>query len=478
MSRRTAALALAALVAAVAGPVAGTQGAASATTAPTVVSITFDDTYADTVPALDELRNRGIRATLFVNSQRIGFNQNYMTRAQLKGYATSGFEIGGHSLNHEDLPTLSPDAQRANICADRTNLINLGYRVTSFAYPFGDEDASTRQAVRDCGYNSARIISDLKSPASCLRCSTAEAIPPANPYAIRTPASIRPGFSLADIEGMVTQAENDRGGWVPLVFHHISDNPNDSNSVPLATFVAFLDWLQARPASTTIMTVDEVIGGQVQPPPGGVDPVPEPDMVYIGSRSHVINGVNAYRAAGFLVLYTRVKGATTGTNAFGTEVAVVGGTVTGVQNGVGNMAIPTGGVVLSGHGEAATWLRTYATLGAAVSIPNLGEPPPPPPPPPPSHPTTQVTLGAQVRAVDGVDVTRRTNFLVVYTPDLGASTGTNEYGFEAAVVGGVVTQVANGVGNMAIPPNGYVLSGHGTARTFLAAYATPGTPVS
>ena len=132
----------------------------------------------------------------------------------------------------------------------------------------------------------------------------------------------------------MTQAENDRGGWVPLVFHHICDACT-SNAISLATFTAFLDWLQARPATTTTRTVDQVVGGTVQPPPGGDDPVPDAMAAVIGSQSRLIDGVNAYRASGFLVLYTRVKGASTGTNPYGTEVSIVSGTVTAVQNGVG-----------------------------------------------------------------------------------------------------------------------------------------------
>jgi hypothetical protein len=91
---------------------------------------------------------------------------------------------------------------------------------------------------------------------------------------------------------------------------------------------------------------------------------------------------------------------------------------------------------------------------------------------------TSVTIGTQTHAVNGQNVYRSTNFLVQYTPAKGATTGTNEYGYEAAVVDGVVTTVQNGVGNMAIPSNGYVLSGHGTSRTWLAANAKVGAAVT
>jgi peptidoglycan/xylan/chitin deacetylase (PgdA/CDA1 family) len=464
----------AALFAMVSAPVAQ-----AADPSPTVVSITFDDTYMDTVPALDAMQARGVKGTLYVNSQRVGFNSNYMSRAQLKAYSQNGFEVGGHTLNHEDLLTLTPEAAKANICADRTNLINLGYRVTSFAYPFGQEDATTQQAAKDCGYNSARITSDLKSPTSCLKCVVAETIPPVNPYEIRTPSTIRPSFTLDQIKALVTQAEDGGGGWVPLVFHHICEPAAGcSNSISMADFTALLDWLKIRPATTSIKTVDEVIGGAVQPPPDGDEVIPDPDLVIIGTRQHTIDGVNAQRVSNSLILYTRVRGATTGANQYGVEVAVVNGVVTAFQKGVGNMAIPVGGNVLSGHGTSATWLQNYAPVGTALTIHGLDEAPPPPPPPPAEHPTTNVTIGAASHVVNGVDIYRASGFLLVYTDDNGPTTGSNPYGFEAAVVGGKVTQVANGVGNMAIPANGYVLSGHGEARTWLLNNAVVGATVT
>jgi hypothetical protein len=101
--------------------------------------------------------------------------------------------------------------------------------------------------------------------------------------------------------------------------------------------------------------------------------------VTINGQSHVLDGVNVYRSTNYLVQYTPAYGASTRTNQYGYEAAVVGGTITTVQDGVGNMAIPSNGYVLSGHGDARTWLRTYAKVGATVTIGD-GTPPPPPPP--------------------------------------------------------------------------------------------------
>ncbi|MGZ5416895.1 MAG: LamG domain-containing protein [Nocardioides sp.] len=89
-----------------------------------------------------------------------------------------------------------------------------------------------------------------------------------------------------------------------------------------------------------------------------------------------------------------------------------------------------------------------------------------------------VTVGSQSRTLNGTNVTRATDYLVKYTPAFGTSTRTNRYGFEAKVVDGKVTKVADGVGNMAIPSNGFVLSGHGSSRTWLRNNAEVGVSVS
>lgn len=63
------------------------------------------------------------------------------------------------------------------------------------------------------------------------------------------------------------------------------------------------------------------------------------------------------------------------------------------------------------------------------------------------------------------DVDRGEDALVVYTPVRGATTGTNEYGYEVVVDDGLV--VSRGGNNSEIPPKGFVVSGHNTMITWL-----------
>ncbi|MCM3763730.1 beta-N-acetylglucosaminidase domain-containing protein [Neobacillus niacini] len=62
------------------------------------------------------------------------------------------------------------------------------------------------------------------------------------------------------------------------------------------------------------------------------------------------------------------------------------------------------------------------------------------------------------RKLDGTNKTRGADQLILFTPDRGATTRTNEYGYEVTVVEGIV--VKRGGNNSAIPANGYVLSIH------------------
>lgn len=88
-----------------------------------------------------------------------------------------------------------------------------------------------------------------------------------------------------------------------------------------------------------------------------------------------IDSVNGAREDDALVLYTRAAGTSTGSNPHGVEIALtpadpeqgvrLGQTalmeVGPIVEGDGDLAIPSGGAVLSGHGAGATRLRDLAT---------------------------------------------------------------------------------------------------------------------
>ena len=240
---------------------------ASGAGAQTTVSLTFDDGIATQNLVRPVLASHGMHGTFFINSGNVGANSYYMTWSDVDALNADGNEIAGHTVDHQRLTQLTPDQQRHEVCDDAATLRGRGYTITDFAYPFGagSTQPAVLQAFADCGYLSARKFGDLRSE-GCTdsSCPFAEGIPPPNRYGIRTPEYYPRPYTLADLQGWVTQAEQHGGGWVPLVFHDICNGCADV-SVSLSDFTAFLNWLQPRAASGTVVkTVREVIG-----PPAG-----------------------------------------------------------------------------------------------------------------------------------------------------------------------------------------------------------------
>ena len=135
--------------------------------------------------------------------------------------------------------------------------------------------------MKQCGYNSARDINGIRSP-SCeeeLVCPFAESIPPPEPYLTRTPRNVLATDSPAQIESYVTQAQQNGGGWVQLVFHK---NSNQRERTPLRIGFRRRPELARHAQNTTTPTVQQVIGGPLQPAVNGPAPVnlPAPNLLH------------------------------------------------------------------------------------------------------------------------------------------------------------------------------------------------------
>ncbi len=236
----------------------------------TLVSLTFDDGLTQSA-ARDILARHGMQGTFYVNSDRVGSGGTYLTKTELDGLYSDGNEIGGHTIGHVDLATLSDNAQRTAICNDLQTLLDWGYPVHSFAYPFSSTGPTTQSIVAaGCPagtYESARAVGSLLTGSACYNCPFANTLPPSNPYYIATNASVASTTTLADLKGYVTQVELNGGGWVPLVFHRVCDGCN-TLAVSPAMLDSFLTWLEARESqSTYVRTVHEVMSGDYPAPP-------------------------------------------------------------------------------------------------------------------------------------------------------------------------------------------------------------------
>jgi hypothetical protein len=263
-----------------AGLVVGPLGQANAATSPVTVSLTFDDSNADQMPAEQEMQSLGLHGTFYTVSGWVN-QPSYLTLAQVQQIAADGNEIAGHTIQHPDLPTIPADEQLREICNDRVNLINWGFQVSDFAYPFADADTSETDA-KACGYNSARGLGDVVDPeGDCASCVFAEKLTnQPDPFYLRAPDEVESTWTLAQMEAEVTNAQSHGGGWVILTYHHIcsdignADCPADLSTTP-ATFDAFVTWLAGQGANgVTVKTVNQVIGGTVKPAVSAAPPAP------------------------------------------------------------------------------------------------------------------------------------------------------------------------------------------------------------
>ena len=248
-------------------PIVANTARPAGATAPTIVSLNFDDGFASQSVAPSMLDAHGMKGTFYVNSNTIGIG-GFLSWANLTAYQADGHEIAGHTLDHLDLSTISLDQVNAQVCQDRTNLINHGFAATDFAYPYGHgyDDPTIVSIIKGCGYSSARRAWGLySSDPSCGNdgCGYpyANSVPPDDPYAIPTGDNPESGTTVAQIEQLVTQAEQHGGGWVPIVFHYICDGCSPYSTTQ-ANLQAFLDWLQPRSAQGTVVeTMNQVLDG-------------------------------------------------------------------------------------------------------------------------------------------------------------------------------------------------------------------------
>lgn len=137
---------------------------ASDTGAGDIVSLTFDDAFANFASvAAPQLAEHDLPATVFVVSGRTGGTNAWGDLEDLRiptlpllnwdaigDLARDGITIGGHTRSHPWLGSLSETQLADEIagCADDIQK-HLGLRPATFAYPYGDTSTSATQCVRE-----------------------------------------------------------------------------------------------------------------------------------------------------------------------------------------------------------------------------------------------------------------------------------------------------------------------------------------
>jgi peptidoglycan/xylan/chitin deacetylase (PgdA/CDA1 family) len=151
--------------------------AGNSTLPPKPVVLTFDDGFANQMQAFDLLHQHHMKATYYIinggaksnwcigagrryndpSQPPSGCGDAYLSWDQVRTLDQSGLiTIGGHTLDHPNLASLSTDDQRHEIIDSKTQIEQeIGHPIHDFAYPYGNYNATTIQITQEAGYTTA-----------------------------------------------------------------------------------------------------------------------------------------------------------------------------------------------------------------------------------------------------------------------------------------------------------------------------------
>jgi len=96
-------------------------------------------------------------ATFYVVTNYLD-HENFMTTEQLKTMVAAGMSIGCHTRSHPPLPGVSSERAWDEIAGAKAILEQAGFKIDTFAYPYGSYDERIVDMVENAGFRSARTV--------------------------------------------------------------------------------------------------------------------------------------------------------------------------------------------------------------------------------------------------------------------------------------------------------------------------------
>ncbi|WP_019630762.1 polysaccharide deacetylase family protein [Actinomadura atramentaria] len=118
-----------------------------------VVFLTMDDGYEYDSDFVALVRKEHVPYMTFLTSTYIHGEAQYFWALR-----NAGSVMENHTIDHPNMPTLSPEAQKRQICESSDAIAaQFGRRPEIFRPPFGAYNTATRQAAKECGIKSVLL---------------------------------------------------------------------------------------------------------------------------------------------------------------------------------------------------------------------------------------------------------------------------------------------------------------------------------
>ena len=191
-----------------------------------VFSLSFDDfpasAWTEAGPVLAE---HGVKATYYVCGGLAGgvnMDRDQFEVAHLQALHAAGHEVGCHTFGHTSALRMDAEALRLSLDANAAWVAERldGYRMTTFAWPFGDATLSGKRVVRE-RFALARGVRDGVNAGREDRVLI---------KSIGLERRRLPGY---DLEGLMAHTAAAKG-WLTAYGHDVSDRPTDYGCTPEA----------------------------------------------------------------------------------------------------------------------------------------------------------------------------------------------------------------------------------------------------
>lgn len=150
-------------------------------TGPVLVTTSWDDGHVLDTRLAELLAARGLQGTFYVAPENIEFPAREMLSPSALRDLAGRFEIGGHTLRHRRLTTLTLAQADAEIKDGKARVEELiGQPVTSFCYPGGRYRPEHAALAKQAGFRCARTVHRLSID------------PVTDPFEMRTTVQARP----------------------------------------------------------------------------------------------------------------------------------------------------------------------------------------------------------------------------------------------------------------------------------------------